>query len=672
MAYLIPDNLRSRKDVSKGARDVASALQTGLDDSATVWFEPLFDPSGQAPDFVVLDPQRGVIVLAIEDVSAADVLGAIRGEIHQALDGGGEAIRTPLARASHFAHTLLQRVEPHADLAGTPIVAGVAFSNLTRSEARAAGLDAAVDLESSLFSEDLSAARAGEGEAQLQRILARLAGALDSELRPGQLDRLRGLMHPDTIITRPGAGRPGVQLPIFSDPDDGDVIRVMDRRQEAMAKSLGAGHRVIRGVAGSGKTLILIYRGQLLARNFPQRRFLLTCYGRALAGHLRRALIHAPNVEVAHIDRVAKRFLDSAGMRHPGYDDGGDAFWRTALEAQARLPDDRYDGVLVDEAQDFSTEMLRFARGLLKDPDDGDLVVVADAAQKIFKTSFSWQSAGIRAAGRTRILRVNYRNTREILEFAHAFLLSGGTVTADEAPEVDDENAVIAPTSARRSGPSPTVLLVDDDVRAVLTAVSGWMSGDGAGDRIGVLYCTSSACNPTALRDALEAQGIDVFWATDDRSKDSKDLMAQANEQVILSTVQSAKGMEFPRVVLTGLWRTDGERDGNIRTGYVGMTRAQNFLTIIHPPDGPAAAALKAAQGVIASPPPTVGAPAPSAPITEIEPFSEGSRVAHSKRGLGTVTVLRGGRATVRFDSGEESTFDVRYGHAALRPIADP
>ena len=39
----------------------------------------------------------------------------------------------------------------------------------------------------------------------------------------------------------------------------------MDLQQEQLARSLGDGHRVIHGVAGSGKTLILGYRAEQLA-----------------------------------------------------------------------------------------------------------------------------------------------------------------------------------------------------------------------------------------------------------------------------------------------------------------------------------------------------------------------------------------------------------------------
>ena len=45
-----------------------------------------------------------------------------------------------------------------------------------------------------------------------------------------------------------------------------DIVRVMDLQQEQLARSMGEGHRVIHGVAGSGKTMILGYRAQYLAQ----------------------------------------------------------------------------------------------------------------------------------------------------------------------------------------------------------------------------------------------------------------------------------------------------------------------------------------------------------------------------------------------------------------------
>jgi hypothetical protein len=50
-----------------------------------------------------------------------------------------------------------------------------------------------------------------------------------------------------------------------------DLVRVMDLHQEQLARSLGEGHRVIHGVAGSGKTMMILgYRCQYLAKVLPK------------------------------------------------------------------------------------------------------------------------------------------------------------------------------------------------------------------------------------------------------------------------------------------------------------------------------------------------------------------------------------------------------------------
>ena len=61
-----------------------------------------------------------------------------------------------------------------------------------------------------------------------------------------------------------------------------------------------------------------------------------------------------------------------------------------------------YDAVFIDEAQDFSKSWLTCAKLALKDPDDGDLLIVGDASQSLYqRRGFSWAEAGINARGRT-------------------------------------------------------------------------------------------------------------------------------------------------------------------------------------------------------------------------------------------------------------------------------
>jgi hypothetical protein len=42
------------------------------------------------------------------------------------------------------------------------------------------------------------------------------------------------------------------------------MVKIMDMEQEKLARNMGDGHRIIHGVAGSGKTLILAYRAMYL------------------------------------------------------------------------------------------------------------------------------------------------------------------------------------------------------------------------------------------------------------------------------------------------------------------------------------------------------------------------------------------------------------------------
>lgn len=89
-----------------------------------------------------------------------------------------------------------------------------------------------------------------------------------------------------------------------------------------------------------------------------------------------------------------------------------------------------YDYVLVDEAQDLTPIGLRLCLRLCASPNG--LFLTADQGQSLYNKGFSWQKvhSDLKFAGRTRILKRNYRTTRQIAEAAHAFLR--GTQAGDD------------------------------------------------------------------------------------------------------------------------------------------------------------------------------------------------------------------------------------------------
>ena len=99
MAYVIPDNLRTRQDIAPVLRRVATALKLGLDDDAIVWFEPQWDESGEKPHFVIFLPDHGIAVAEVLSVRAAKLLGVLRGRLRVERDGEEIDVEQPLARA---------------------------------------------------------------------------------------------------------------------------------------------------------------------------------------------------------------------------------------------------------------------------------------------------------------------------------------------------------------------------------------------------------------------------------------------------------------------------------------------------------------------------------------------------------------------------------------------
>jgi len=577
MAHLIPDNIRTREDVPAAYRRVATALKLGLDDGAMVWFEPLFDASDSKPHFIALLPDNGLAVLEVLDVRTSKLLGALRGKLRIERDGVEVEADQPLVRAEAYAQVLRTRVAAEERLEGVqlPVAAAALLPLLGRQAAHDKGLaDTGLDLDRCLFREEVEAAVAGD-DVGLDKWFARLLGSA-TPIEGGLVDVVRGLVQPDLVIDRPEEGG---QLAIFRPPEGEDLVRVMDRRQEALAKSIGDGHRVVRGVAGSGKTLILVYRARLLAQILPDQRFLLACYNRSLASELGALLSDHENVEVEPVHVLIGRAIRAAGLDDPGFaDDTGEERAAAGLQALERGALARYRAVMLDEAQDLGPNGMRFVASLADDRFN-DVLVVADAAQNVYRRSFTWKDAGIQAQGRTRILRRNYRNTREIVELAHGFLVPGGSEEA--SLDLEDEAVIVPPEAAVRSGPVPTVLVSEpaELVDLAFAELAGAVDDGSPPKSVGAL--TIGGWEAIELERRLRGKGIEHYFVSDPQDKSKKDKVAEADAPLILSTVYSAKGLEFQTVILCCTPRRGQDDLDELRRAiYVGMTRATERLFV--------------------------------------------------------------------------------------------
>lgn len=265
-------------------------------------------------------------------------------------------------------------------------------------------------------------------------------------------------------------------------------------------------------------------------------------------------------------------------LRAAGVHDWADQILLAERELEHHPLTDRYSAVVVDEAQDLSSAMVRMLYRLVGDRDDGFLLV-GDGQQSIYPGGYTLAEIGVDIAGRGVVLDTNYRNTRQILDFASRL------VAGDEFADIEGVvGAGDRPGRIDREGPRPTVVPCASwaereeqairHVRATLRTV-----GTGPGD-IGVLCLTRNAVRSVAA--ALRRAGLPVVELTD---YDGRPV-----DGVKVGTVKRAKGLEFKQVLLPDVRRDDIEApeppDGpeherwtlRHRELYVGMTRARDGL----------------------------------------------------------------------------------------------
>ncbi|MGH9125725.1 MAG: hypothetical protein ACRDZ8_13510, partial [Acidimicrobiales bacterium] len=191
MAYLIPENLRSRRDVSPGVARFAIALRDGLDDDVTVWYEPMFDGLGKRPDLVLLVPTAGILMLEVLESRASAVRGVVDGDLVVMQGDQERHLQSPLARADAFAEELRQLMAAEARLSADdrlPVAAGAVLPYLSRQSASARRLDRALNFDHCLFRDDVEDGAAGGIE--FRRRITQLIGSPPRDRLPEESEKV--------------------------------------------------------------------------------------------------------------------------------------------------------------------------------------------------------------------------------------------------------------------------------------------------------------------------------------------------------------------------------------------------------------------------------------------------------------------------------------------------
>ena len=114
MTALIP-SIGSCTFDSGGERRLAERLEAKLEDDYLCWYNVALGPTALHPDFIVLHPRRGLLIMEVKDWRARTIHAANPGCFTIQTDRGLVEVESPLEQARHYAHAavdILQR-DPH-------------------------------------------------------------------------------------------------------------------------------------------------------------------------------------------------------------------------------------------------------------------------------------------------------------------------------------------------------------------------------------------------------------------------------------------------------------------------------------------------------------------------------------------------------------------------------
>ena len=220
--------------------------------------------------------------------------------------------------------------------------------------------------------------------------------------------------------------------PPYHSIEQGQPI-VLSDEQKRHIQSSPKQHQRLRGVAGSGKTLVIAQRAANLAS--INKKILVVTFNITLWHHIRDCISRAKynfsweQFEFNHFHGFCKNYLYENDISLPDMDTDTDDFLDIqipeliikSLKNGKNKKKREYDAILIDEGQDYCNKYYEMLCMFLSE--NNEVLLVADEKQNIYSRELSWleNMQGTQFKGRWRELKQSYRLPSSILKEANRF-----------------------------------------------------------------------------------------------------------------------------------------------------------------------------------------------------------------------------------------------------------
>ena len=340
--------------------------------------------------------------------------------------------------------------------------------------------------------------------------------------------------------------------------DVAELAKIIDQRTEQIESYINENEKLldfvceirrfhVKGTAGTGKTaLALAHSRRLKKQNF---RVAFLCYSRALATYIRHSTESLPREERIDVVKTFHGLAHEWGLQIPPTAD--DAFWDTqSIEqfidiARTSPEEEKFDAIVVDEAQDFGASWWNVIEELLRNHSQAGIYAFGDIGQEIFQ-----RREGHELPYTPLRLHVNLRNAEPIARLSHE-------ISHEETPTV----GIPGPNVFYAQLPEETT---EHDTIIAGDAAVEYLLEDYRSRHIALLTTKSRHPQHRTLAETDNDAYLRRLWDESD---------------IFYGTVEGFKGLERNCIVLV----VNGfHHDVNIKQlMYTGVTRARDLLVVV-------------------------------------------------------------------------------------------